>query len=1066
MLEILKRSLWIGIFLTAASAAGCTGEDGEDGVAGEAGADGEDGANGKDGQDGQDGANGQAGADGKDGQSGQNGANGKDGVDGEPGEPGMGLVDDVKNVILFIGDGMQLEHEIATSRYLYGEDESLSFHEAAEWPYINSVTTWDVNTYNRYATYHGEALWGEGSYAGFDPALGYDSGMGGDGRYPKVDVPEEEYFLGLFPEGGSDMMSAAQPATDSASAATAMATGHKTQKGNISWAAGDDEDGSLETIGEWLRGEQGGAFGVVSSVQFNHATPAAFISHNIYRSNYSNNKNGGSSYGKNIAEEIVEDVRPDVVIGAGDHGTRYLPNELRDKLENSLAAEYEYTERNDATAGSSLLDSAKGNALIEDKKLFAVFGGAEDYMEHPVPADNPGNPSFSWPTHNPTLAESTTAAMEVLKARGGEGGFHIMIEGGDIDWANHANDYSWMIGAMHNFSTAVKAAIDMVDSDEDMSWDNTLMVVTSDHSNSYLRHKKGAPLGKGDLPTQQAKPQGHACTADYCGAFIYPDGEVFYGSGGHTNELVTLSAKGAGASLFGEMDDMYSEADKITDNTKIYEVMKKAYEESGAKYLILFVGDGMNIAHEVAYSRYMTGNDSDPSALPWSSEAEGDAAFDYQGYCTTWDVETYNRFAWAHAAAPWSKNNVDWSLGYNIAVGGAAPWYEADSIEADPGYEYYLDSLRGWPLEVKLGYPATDSASAATAMATGVKTDAGNIAWLPGDPGAGHIPTIGEMVRAQRLGKFGVVSTVPFSHATPAAFAAHNPNRNNYMAIGDEMIFETRPDVVIGGGDPDAYGKFKYLSDKGFTWLEKSDEYVFVRRTAGADGNDALIAAADSAVSEGKKLFGLFGGAGGNFDYPVPVDQSGSPSVTRGSDENPDLAGATDAALRVLSTSPTGFFLMVEQGDIDWANHDNDFASMVGCTWDLDEAVKKTIEFIDRDGDEVTWENTMVIVTSDHSNSYMRLQTDIGAGELPTQTRNSGGSCDAGYCGGYLYPDGEVTYGSGSHTNEPVSLYARGAGLELFDRYEGLWYDGSEMIDNTHIFHVMTDFMELDRYKF
>ena len=61
-----------------------------------------------------------------------------------------------KNVILFIGDGMQLAHEIATSRYLYGRDDALSFHALQ---YKGNVATWDVTTYNKYATALGKPLY-------------------------------------------------------------------------------------------------------------------------------------------------------------------------------------------------------------------------------------------------------------------------------------------------------------------------------------------------------------------------------------------------------------------------------------------------------------------------------------------------------------------------------------------------------------------------------------------------------------------------------------------------------------------------------------------------------------------------------------------------------------------------------------------------------------------------------------------------------------------------------------------------------------------------------------------
>ncbi|MGD8269192.1 MAG: hypothetical protein PVH69_03395, partial [Desulfobacterales bacterium] len=63
--------------------------------------------------------------------------------------------------------------------------------------------------------------------------------------------------------------------------------------------------------------------------------------------------------------------------------------------------------------------------------------------------------------------------------------------------------------------------------------------------------------------------------------------------------------------------------------------------------------------------------------------------------------------------------------------------------------------------------------------------------------------------------------------------------------------------------------------------------------------------------------------------------------------------------------------------------------------------------------------------------------------------------CLSVYCNKYVYPEGDVTYASGSHTNELVRLYAIGSGLSLFEPYQGAWYPGTRIIDNTHIFRVM-----------
>lgn len=453
---------------------------------------------------------------------------------------------------------------------------------------------------------------------------------------------------------------------------------------------------------------------------------------------------------------------------------------------------------------------------------------------------------------------------------------------------------------------------------------------------------------------------------------------------------------------------------------------------SHVKHIILFVGDGMHLEHETATSRYLFGESYGLSfhKMP------------YRTSVTTWDVSAYNKYAASQAAPLYNPFYVIPSTGYNPDKGGAAP-YPLQTSGIDEAYNKFA---------------ATDSASAATAMATGYKTDDGNLAWLPGDPANGSLKTIAEMLREEKGFSIGVVSTVPLTHATPAGFVSHNVSRNNYHAIGSEIIHQVKPDVVIGGGHP--VGGTGYLSTADYNYLKSAanTEYLFVERQTGVDGGASILKGAKDAVKSGKKLFGLFGGAGGNFESPVPSDTPGAPAIARGSIENPLLKDATVAALKVLSKDKQGFFVMIEQGDIDWANHANDYARMIGTTWDLDEAVKAAIDFVNKPGDDITWDNTLLIVTSDHSNSYMRAQ-NLGKGNLPAQIAKPGDyTCPTGtYCGSFVYPEGNVYYGSGAHTNEPVRLYSAGKGHQLFKKYEGDWYPCTKLIDNTHIFHVMTE---------
>lgn len=468
-----------------------------------------------------------------------------------------------------------------------------------------------------------------------------------------------------------------------------------------------------------------------------------------------------------------------------------------------------------------------------------------------------------------------------------------------------------------------------------------------------------------------------------------------------------------------------------------------------AKHVILIIGDGMNLEHEVAGSRYWTGSDSGLSfhGLP------------YQNYVSTWDVSAYNAYAdnWDYRwQGDYSPASFKPHVGYDPATGNTAP----SPVQKTGAVQdkYYLSNFLNGSKPA-----ATDSASAANALYTGVKTDDGNIAWAPGDKPDGSLATIAELMKQQLGASFGAVSTVQINHATPAVVYAHNVNRNNYSPEKNtgasytptiaEQLTTCGIDVAIGSGHPDWAPK--YFPQSLIDAMKAKGTYVVVERAGGVDGNVSLSEAADKAVAEGKKLFGLYGGAGGDFENRVVTDTPGSPSIDRGSSENPTFASLVTNALKVLATNANGFFLMAEQGNLDWRNHSNDFKGMVGCVVDLHEGVAAAVAFVDQPGDNITWNNTLLIVTSDHSNSYMRIKKSLGKGDLPPQKPVSqdayGGVYDSGSYSGY------VTYGTKEHTNELVTVYARGAGVDLFRKYEGAWYPGTNIIDNTHIYNVMAE---------
>lgn len=443
------------------------------------------------------------------------------------------------------------------------------------------------------------------------------------------------------------------------------------------------------------------------------------------------------------------------------------------------------------------------------------------------------------------------------------------------------------------------------------------------------------------------------------------------------------------------------------------------------KHIILFIGDGMHNEHERATSLYLTGKEEQ---LVWNR-------FPYHTYVSTWDINTYNNYSALYSLKSYSRKEFNPLVGYDPFQGGDKP-YPLSKVSND---NYFLKN------------GATDSAAAATAFSTGVKTESQNLSWLSGDPENGQIKTIAEMLKEKGFA-IGLITTVPFNHATPAAFVAHNVDRNNYHEIAEEIIKTGKPDVIIGGGHPN-FDKKGYINQEIYRYISTSKDYILVEKKRKQNAAENLLNGSEISIRKNKKLFGLFGGNNGDIACLLPSRVKGNPKIYRINTDEPNLAEMSIAALNKLSTDLDGFFLLIEQGNIDWANHVNDYKRMVAYVWDLNNAVETIINFIERPDDDIDWSNTLIIVTSDHANSYMRLNPENlpVKGELPLQLKFFS----------WFYPTNMVKYRTHSHTNELVNLYARGAGTELFKKYEGKWYPGTRIIDNTHIFEVLKEVSDL-----
>lgn len=321
--------------------------------------------------------------------------------------------------------------------------------------------------------------------------------------------------------------------------------------------------------------------------------------------------------------------------------------------------------------------------------------------------------------------------------------------------------------------------------------------------------------------------------------------------------------------------------------------------------------------------------------------------------------------------------------GYNPQLGGATPWDK-------PTDKRYLIAKSE---DAAMRHAYTDSSSSATSMTVGAKiyNNSVNV-----DATGNQLTTIAYEVQQQGYA-VGAVTSVPISHATPAAAYAHNVYRNDYQDLTRDLLglpsiaHPQTPlsglDVIIGGG----YGAVAktdeaqganfipgnvFLADHDLQAIDarQGGKYTVAIRQSGVDGTKAIQKAAQSAAKSGTRLFGFYGVgsvkghlpyATADGDYRPAPDHTGKSEEYSAADltENPTLAEMTQAALTVLARKPKGFWLMVEPGDVDWANHQDNLDNSIGAVNSGDAAVRVITDWVEKNSN---WEESLMIVTADH----------------------------------------------------------------------------------------------------
>jgi alkaline phosphatase len=343
-----------------------------------------------------------------------------------------------------------------------------------------------------------------------------------------------------------------------------------------------------------------------------------------------------------------------------------------------------------------------------------------------------------------------------------------------------------------------------------------------------------------------------------------------------------------------------------------------------------------------------------------------------------------------------------------------------------------------------LAATATDSAAAATALATGRKTYKGAINWSDDDRSM-RGQSIAEIAKAHGKAA-GVVTTVQWSDATPAALGgAHSVNRGNHAQIANEMLDSGCLTVIMGAGNPDYDDDGRPLKAKqnhNYEWVGGRRSWRSLKQ--GRRGWTLIESkAAFEALASGPTLPKVLGMAQvgktleekQNHDQAMPI-----PNV-------PTLATMAKGAINCLNKNPKGFFLLVEGGAVDWANHANEPERMIEEQMDFLHAVEAVVAWVEKNS---SWNDTLLILTADHESGMLWGPESDEVAFDPIQDNG---------------PDRlpGMKHNSNSHTNSLVPLYARGPGSQRFaelvrgtDPIAGvLWRFSGKYVDNTDVFKVM-----------
>lgn len=240
----------------------------------------------------------------------------------------------------------------------------------------------------------------------------------------------------------------------------------------------------------------------------------------------------------------------------------------------------------------------------------------------------------------------------------------------------------------------------------------------------------------------------------------------------------------------------------------------------------------------------------------------------------------------------------------------------------------------------------TDSAAAATALSTGVKTYNQCIGV---DKDGNSLETICEFAQKYDM-KTGLVDRHYVCHATPAGMAAHNSNRGNYVQILRDMA-KTGVNVMFGGGEQyykDSNKTKNYINEKGYKFIDTEEQLLAL------DGSD-------------DKVLGMFAYENMKNAYREPT-----------------LTTMTSKALDLLDNDK-GFFLMVEGSNIDVCESEQDMKGTIEQMMAFDHTVDYVLNWAQQHP------GTLVLVTADHETGGVQIPDNATADDINNDCFTSDG---------------------------------------------------------------------------